>query len=143
MEEQPPPTATDLPSDDASDQADVAGQPKPIRDAMKLLVSVPALPFATHVAHRYHYRRFPIGWFPFFNAPLYFVFGSDRWGIVAYAILVIPLSIVRIRTFQGHQANPGLVIFVGLWFEFVGLVEVILFVSLRPDFGLHLTRRRH
>jgi len=67
--------------------------------------------------------------------------GIDGSIVAGYTILVLPGSIVRVKMFlarPGQHTSSGLVIFVGLWYELAGLVEVFLFVWLKPDFGLKL-----
>jgi hypothetical protein len=43
-------------------------------------------------------------------------------------------------SFKGNQVRSAGTIFVGTWFALTGLVEVILFLILRPDFGLEMPR---
>ena len=54
----------------------------------------------------------------------------------AYAVLLIPLSIVRVASFRDSEIESAATIFVGIWFASTGLVLVILFLLFRPDFGL-------
>ena len=75
MEEQPHHITAHQPNDS---DADVADEPKPVRDALKLLLSVATLPFLSHTCplNRFHdYCRFPIGWFRFLRCS---AFESDR-----------------------------------------------------------------
>jgi hypothetical protein len=48
------------------------------------------------------------------------------------------MSIVRVRMFQGHRYPDNQVIFVGQWYELAGLIEVALFIGLRPEFGFQI-----
>jgi hypothetical protein len=45
---------------------------------------------------------------------------------------------VRFITFKGNHVGSAGTIFVGTWFALTGLVEVILFLIFKPDFGLEM-----
>ena len=66
------------------------------------------------------------------------VLGIDHLGSSGYVILVIPLSVTRFITFKGNQVGSAGTIFGGTWFALTGLVEVVLFLIFRPDFGLRM-----
>ena len=55
-----------------------------------------------------------------------------------FTILVLPLSVVRFITFKGNRVGSAGTIFGGTWFALTGLVEVVLFLIFRPDFGLRM-----
>jgi hypothetical protein len=60
--------------------------------------------------------------------------------VSGYALLIIPLSVVRLLEFTHPHigSNVDATIFVGTWFALAGFVDAFLFIVLRPDFGLQL-----
>jgi hypothetical protein len=64
------------------------------------------------------------------------VLTSEDSCIVAYLVLIAPLSVVRFLGFRNHPVNFQITISSGLIFSLSGFVDVLLFIWAKPAFGV-------
>ena len=112
-----------------------ANQDAKIVDALKLLGLVFFL-YMPNEFTRLSFSRYPLCKVLSYRAQIVTMLTAKSWAFSAYMALVVPVSVVRFRQFRGEYIGPGVVIFVSVLFALTGLVEFLLFVILRPAFGV-------